>query len=866
MTTKKVSVKEYASLPVEKRIELHARQPILNWWNATVKANLKKDALTLVEIAALTPGNSIGSVRLAFEHKRIAGSIGFAKSNLKEWVIERPEAKKFLENRGLTIALDKAEYTASELAKLAGIDTRTVLYHRGDKYVATQRDCEKGKHTWIAQAEEAKKYIERSNRILKMKPSLSVLNQQLSDLGIKLSYPSFRKLADAEGIVRGGVNGERKGIDFSEIMRLSVKMRNMSTNYTPLSDIFPPGTPCYALALAKLAKGAISGTKVWNRWYVAKELASRIEREKDELLIISDAIEYLNGQGRRMDASVFYTNLKRNRIRTRLNWKGQMSLTRQELYDIFIWPEKAKRISAEMLSLKEGSRAHRSFMAKSLEEANTMSILFRNFGITVPSITLVEMDVKRLKATLERIYGKEQDLDVEREQRMALLASVNITKENIYYGVLINLKLERIKKSINAIRAFGVSDMKYLGNYFMYKPESLSRQKLLNRYNRTKAHAEIPDQYVSGMLVSEMTLQNKVARSFVKRRIESFPFTKEQKERRIKALLSRGYTEERISFYSKKPISYIREVASKEVAVLNGGSLLTNGAAALQRQGTKVFGGSGTVQPSKEDNQSLPKDHVEVLFRALELGDRTAFKEIYEAHLFLVPDLIRKKGYRDQMFLDLVQEGYLDLRAAIFKYDWRKAKSASGSFRGFAQQRISWMIARKVHSLYSVVDVPTHELQKREKLKKGVQKLIREEKEASVENLSAETGFSEGVVKTAMERSLFTVSLDEPVNEDGEQTMLDSISGADGEEDLVERDDRDIAGKMVHAVKSSKLFKERDKSIWLRIRVEDPENKQLVEQIANEYDLSKQRVGQIVKEIDSQLRKKFTKLMRPEAE
>src|SRR4051812_46765532 len=151
------------------------------------------------------------------------------------------------------------------------------------------------------------------------------------------------------------------------------------------------------------------------------------------------------------------------------------------------------------------------------------------------------------------------------------------------------------------------------------------------------------------------------------------------------------------------------------------------------------------------------------LAKRIERGDLAAKREMIERNLRLVYSLAHRYRGRGAPYDDLVQEGAIGLVRAVEKFDHRRALK----FSTYAV----WWIRRSLAN--AVVDartirIPSNASDRLAAIQRAERELERlAPGSPSTEAIAERTGFSVGRVQALREAASVTVSLDEPVGEDG---------------------------------------------------------------------------------------------------
>lgn len=232
------------------------------------------------------------------------------------------------------------------------------------------------------------------------------------------------------------------------------------------------------------------------------------------------------------------------------------------------------------------------------------------------------------------------------------------------------------------------------------------------------------------------------------------------------------------------------------------------------------------------------EDEKELSEKALN-GDKKAINKLIECNLLLVVSIAKKYIGCGMPFADLIQEGNLGLMKAARKYDGTKGFR----FSTYATFWIKQSISRSLEENSRTIRLPGNTIELLRKVKKASNELSQElGREPSNAEIAERIDVEIEKVQVALEMSQSVSSLDNPVDDSGETCVCDLVADTRAENPLnniIKEDNNSIVETILNTLgkKEADIIKKRFGIGYVKPMT--------LEEIGNEYGVSKERIRQI---------------------
>ena len=261
-----------------------------------------------------------------------------------------------------------------------------------------------------------------------------------------------------------------------------------------------------------------------------------------------------------------------------------------------------------------------------------------------------------------------------------------------------------------------------------------------------------------------------------------------------------------------------------------------------------VFGDSSSssnamkmyLKEIEEYKMLTPNEEIEL---AKEIDDSIpeAKEKFINANYRLVVSIAKKYRKENVDMLDLIQAGNIGLIKAVEKYDYKKGFK----FSTYATWWIKQSITRYIDDCENTIRIPVHLHQRINFIKRKKQELSNElQREPSLDELAEVCDMEPDKILEILKRDKNVVSLDTPIKEDEDSSLVEFIPSDANLDDVVihEVEQKNLREKIDELL--TWLNDQEQKVFRMRFGLDDDDPKTL-EEIGKVFGVTRERIRQI---------------------
>ena len=236
------------------------------------------------------------------------------------------------------------------------------------------------------------------------------------------------------------------------------------------------------------------------------------------------------------------------------------------------------------------------------------------------------------------------------------------------------------------------------------------------------------------------------------------------------------------------------------------------------------------------------------LANAIKAGDERAVESMIQGNLRLVVSIAMEFSYQRIEFEELISAGNVGLIQAVKKFD----PSKGAKFSTYAAWWIKQSIRRSITESNRLIRIPTSSLRKIRKIQRLEQKMTEDLGRTPTDfEMSENSEYSEKVISKLKNSNISSVSLDQPLQDGEEDTIVNMIEDPDQTAPDVQMLFKDMVSKLQEKIS---ILNEREVLI-LNMRFGlDGAAPSTLESISEVVGLTRERVRQIQKRAIEKLR------------
>ena len=226
------------------------------------------------------------------------------------------------------------------------------------------------------------------------------------------------------------------------------------------------------------------------------------------------------------------------------------------------------------------------------------------------------------------------------------------------------------------------------------------------------------------------------------------------------------------------------------------------------------------------------------LAQAIKKGDRAALEKLTRANLRFVVSVAKQYQNQGLSLPDLINEGNVGLIKAAEKFD----ETRGFKFISYAVWWIRQSILQAIAEQSRLVRLPLNQVGSVNKITRELNKFEQEhERKPSVDEIAERVDLPEDKIADAMKANSRHVSMDAPIADGEDSSMIDFLSGDSS------NTDRELAIESLKAEVSRilKLLTDKEQKVLRAFFGIDGSPEMTLDEIGEKYNLTRERVRQI---------------------